>query len=72
MGLIENPTVDGFALRQVAIILASEKTISISAYNPLDIPKRYQRWKGLPFRLRKIAYPPFTLKNRPSMMEIGG
>lgn len=35
----DNPTVDGFALRQVAVILASEEAVPISAYNPLDISK---------------------------------
>lgn len=35
----DNLTVDGFALRQVAIILASEEAIPISAYNPFDITK---------------------------------
>lgn len=35
----DNPTVDGFALCQVAIILTIEEAVPISAYNPLDITK---------------------------------
>lgn len=43
VGVKDNPTVDGFALRQVAVILASEQAISISSHNALDIPKTYQQ-----------------------------
>lgn len=37
MSVKDNPTVDGFALRQVAVILAGEKAIPITTHDPLDI-----------------------------------
>ncbi len=57
-------TIYSFALGQVAVILSGEETISVTSNNPFDISAMVNQ------DLRTIwltAYPPFTLKNRPSI-----
>lgn len=57
-------TIYCFALREVAIILTSKKTIPISTDNAFDVTA------GVSVCFSKMnwrMYPPFTLKRRPSM-----
>ncbi len=40
---VEKHTIDGLALREVAIILASQETVAISPDNPLNVAGKHRK-----------------------------
>lgn len=67
----QRPTIYRLALGQVGIVLAGEEAVSITADNAFDIAAQVGKHTILPLGER-VTYPPFTLKNRPSMVDGDG
>ena len=60
------PTINGFTLCQVGVVLAGQKAVPIPSDNALDVPRIISTL----FIHKNYRYtnPPFTLKKRPSMV----
>lgn len=67
----QRPTIYRLALGQVGIVLAGEEAVSIPADNAFDIAVPVGEHTILLLGER-VTYPPFTLKNRPSMVDGDG
>lgn len=63
-------TIDGLALCKIIVVLAGEKTVSISSYYSLNVPARVSTVNSGGMTKACFPYPPFALKKRPSMPVI--
>ena len=63
-------TIDGLALCKIIVVLAGEKTVSISSYYSFNVPARISTGDSEGMTKVCFPYPPFALKKRPSMPMI--